>query len=205
MVKVKLMPYIYHTASRDITVNSYLVSSDSTNVVIDPCDIDAIVETLGTRKLDAVLLTHGHWDHILGIKDCVERFGCKVYASVNAPAKFADPHLNCSDTHNFVYQTHIPQSSLVLLQGDSNFVIGDINVTAQHFGGHCDCSIFYYIQDNCFVGDSLFVHKVVHTEFPTSNATELAINTKNFLDSHRLENLNIYPGHTDPYKLSEII
>ncbi len=45
--------------------NVYIVSDGDGTFVVDPsCEPDKIMDALGNRKLDAIVLTHGHWDHI---------------------------------------------------------------------------------------------------------------------------------------------
>ncbi len=67
--------------------NVYLISDGAGTLVVDPtADADAIIEALEDRPLDAILLTHAHWDHTGAAAELRKRTGAKVIASaVDAP------------------------------------------------------------------------------------------------------------------------
>ena len=67
--------------------NVYIISDGASTLVVDPThDAPYIMKLLGERKLDAIVLTHFHWDHVGGAKDLRELSGAPVIASaVDAP------------------------------------------------------------------------------------------------------------------------
>ena len=60
--------------------NTYILSNDTEAAVIDPgYEPDIILDALEGRELKAILLTHGHFDHVGAVKDLVAETDCKVY------------------------------------------------------------------------------------------------------------------------------
>ena len=70
-----------------ISNNVYLISDGKTNFVVDPsCKIDDIMEMVGERKIEAIVLTHRHQDHVGAAKALRDRTGATVIASaIDAP------------------------------------------------------------------------------------------------------------------------
>ena len=75
--------------------NSYLVYNDKYCILIDPANnIKTLKQFIGERKLLAVFLTHGHYDHFVRLFDLLKEFECKVYMHKNAYKKILDNNLS---------------------------------------------------------------------------------------------------------------
>ena len=143
-----------------VSTNCYLVFHDSTKeaVVVDPADNGAYVlnkcRELGVSP-KAVLLTHGHFDHILAVKDICRAFPCKVYAGREEDRLLQDAFLNLSGTMG-TEQTVIEADELVK-DGDVLSLAG-FSWKVLETPGHTAGSVCYYVEseDVVFSGDTLF-------------------------------------------------
>ena len=79
--------------------NVYLISDGESTMVVDPsCKADAILEALGGRKVDAIVLTHRHFDHVGAARALREKTGALVIASaIDAPVISGDEELPRDD------------------------------------------------------------------------------------------------------------
>ncbi|WP_404285297.1 MBL fold metallo-hydrolase [Glutamicibacter arilaitensis] len=129
----------------EVDNNVWIIGNDSEVLVIDPAhDVEKILEQVGDREVMAVLLTHGHDDHI--------RAAVEFSDVVEAPL-----YLNPADTMLWenVYPERKPDAEIQ--EGDT-FTIGDTTLTALHTPGHSPGSTCFYAEDLgvLFSGDTLF-------------------------------------------------
>ena len=141
-------------------------------------------------KLDYVLLTHGHFDHIGYAKDLADRFGAKIVTGKNNSIFLADPKYNVS----FYYGEPLePFSADVLLDDGDVFMLGDTEIKYISTPGHTSgCGIFVF--DNTIIsGDTLFCESYGRTDLPTGDLSVLAkslIKIKNIKGDY-----TVIPGH----------
>lgn len=164
-------------------------------IVVDPADKgERIYEGLTERGLEvkAILLTHGHFDHILGVKGLKEKAGCKVYAYEEEDPLLMDPAVNVSEGIG----------RPVMIKADHFFKDGECCTLAGmtfkviHTPGHTQGSCCYYFEEAGILisGDTLFCESVGRTDFPTGSSRKIieSITTKL---SVLPENTKVYPGH----------
>ncbi len=159
MVNVKILPLgAYQT-------NCYLVwgeGSDSV-IVIDPGytpeTVLSEVARLG-KTVGAVLLTHGHFDHVGGVKEIAAETDCPVYLHENElsqpPTMTAGP----------LYYTHTYGEGDVLTLANLNFRI-------LHTPGHTPGSVCLLCEDTLFSGDTLFMGSCGRTDFPGGDTAQM--------------------------------
>lgn len=142
--------------------NCYIVSSDSKScVIIDPAsDADDIISTVEKTNLTptAVLLTHGHFDHIYALPELMERFpAIKVYIHKEEEQYLRNTSLNLSPMfgESFVYRGDV----ITVTDGDIINEAG-ISFKVMHTPGHTLGSVCYITDNEIFSGDTLFASRI---------------------------------------------
>ncbi len=161
-----------------IGTNAYLVLPDNTDeAILVDCPLEAsdeipiFLEKVG-RKLSAILLTHGHWDHVWDTCSLASKTGAKVYAS-----KFGTSLIENADFQREVlfadYDLKSAKIDVKISDGDV-FEIAGLKIKCSEVFGHSPDSIAYYIESEgvIFVGDALFDGSIGRTDlwkgdFPT--------------------------------------
>lgn len=177
--------------------NGYFLYRENAGEVIfvDPgdrgADIHAALEKKGLH-VAAILLTHGHFDHIWGAQKLRELSGAKIYAMDAEKVVCQDPYVNVSAQMGRK-ATIDPDEWLT--DGQKLTLAGiDVNVIATP--GHTIGSCCYYVPDAGFLvaGDTLFCGSVGRTDFPTGSMSKLIRSVKEKLFCLPDET-KVYPGH----------
>lgn len=181
-----------------VSTNCYLIYHDGTKeaVVVDPGDNGAYVlnkcRELGVCP-KAVLLTHGHFDHILAVKDICRAFPCKVYAGQEEDRLLQDAFLNLSGTMG-TEQTVI-EADVLVKDGDVLSLAG-FSWTVLETPGHTAGSVCYYVESEAVLlsGDTLFADSLGRTDLPTGDVKAIVRSiTEKLLVLP--EDTMVYPGH----------
>lgn len=184
----------------DVRTNCYLLINEETKeaLVVDPADrADAIVRKLIDEglTLKAILLTHGHGDHILAVGALKKQFGVKVYAAKAEEALLSDTAQNLSKALFGIEVTVKPD---VLLEDGQEFEEAGIRLRMLHTPGHTLGGCCYYQAEEkiLFSGDTLFCGSVGRTDFPGGSLSQLVRSVKEKL-LVLPEDVKVYPGHEE--------
>ncbi len=171
--------------------NCYIVAEGPHCAIIDPgYEPEVILDFLGKHQLqcDAILLTHGHFDHVGAVEPLVEATGCALWMSESDWSQFPDPVnayfyplANCDFTEVwFCEDGELIRSAGLLFEALST-------------PGHTYGSLCFRCGAALFTGDTLFAGSCGRTDLPGGDAKEL----KRSLERLReLEgDLAVYPGH----------
>ena len=162
--------------------NTYILSNDTEAVVIDPgYEPDIILDALEGRELKAILLTHGHFDHVGAVKELVAETGCKVYIHA------ADLSLPPMITAGQLYYTH------TYAEGDTVCPIEGAELHVLHTPGHTPGSVCLLLGDQMFSGDTLFEGSCGRMDLPGGDQLQMH-RSLNRLVSLQAD-YHVHPGH----------
>ena len=189
-----------------LETNSYLIlpdDSDSAILVDAPYEaataIPAVLEKRG-RKLVAILLTHGHWDHIWDTAALAAATGAKVYAGEDGRQLIENPESQLQ--YMFSFGNFDGAKIGVFPKDGMELEIAGLKIKCFEAPGHCPGSIIYYMKDSdgrgiLFAGDVIFADSIGRTDLWGGSyaALEKSIKEKIFTLP---ANTVIYPGHGEP-------
>lgn len=181
--------------------NTFIISEGNEAVMIDAgCHNDfennQIKEYLTEKNLTLtkLLITHCHFDHILGVQYIKNEFPeVEIYASTEF--KLLYEKLDSMSAVFGVKCDKQPEPTNLLKDGDTIKIFGK-EVTSIHVPGHSPCSIVYHFEDQkaIFSGDVLFNQSIGRTDFPYGDFDQLNSGIKEKLFTLN-ENTTVYCGH----------
>ncbi|MES2597840.1 MAG: MBL fold metallo-hydrolase [Verrucomicrobiota bacterium] len=176
--------------------NGYLVKLPGGTVLIDAPD--GIVRWLNQRgaKVDAVLLTHQHFDHVLDAAAVAKTHGCPIYGWETLSQDLTLEKLFGAVTGSSV---SVPVFTVDhVLKGKTEVEVLGQKLELFHVPGHSPDSVCFYLADQgvLFGGDVLFLDGVGRTDFPGGSFEQLATGIETHL--WPLPDMTVvYPGHGD--------
>lgn len=180
-----------------VGTNCYIVSNDDTKeaVVIDPGDeAEKVNDFLKKNGLTpkAVLLTHGHFDHIMGVDGVRDAWQVPVYVSEPEKALMEDPLLNgCG-----MIGRSVSVKADKFLKDKEEVAFGGMLFEVIYTPGHTGGGVCYYMPQTelLFSGDTLFQGSVGRTDLPTGSMSTLVRSIKERL-VNLPEDTKVLPGH----------
>ncbi|MCB5500817.1 MBL fold metallo-hydrolase [Dorea formicigenerans] len=146
-------------------------------------------------KLKAVLLTHAHFDHIMGLSDVMEDVKVPVYVEEADLPMMTDGESNLSSAYvrgGYRFEEAVPVSDGQQLE------IAGFQFRVIHTPGHTPGGCCYYMEQEgvLFSGDTLFQTSVGRSDFPGGSASALVRSVKEKL-LVLPEETHVYPGHME--------
>lgn len=177
MVNVSTLPLgAYQT-------NCYIVSREGSDccIVIDPGYVSGeILRQAQGKRISAILLTHGHFDHVGGVGYLASEADCPVYI---CPEELSMPPQMTGGT---VFYTN------TYGEGDT-LTLAELSVKILHTPGHTPGSVCLQVEDALFTGDTLFQDSCGRTDLPGGDWATIL---KSLRRLKALEgNYRVYPGH----------
>lgn len=190
---------VSYTALGPVQTNYYCIEDAEKNcLIIDPGeDAPRIIEEVESKKLvpQAILITHGHFDHIGAVDKIRDHFNIPVYIHELEKDTLISPAANGSTRYPMLPQVK-NRAADHLIKEEGEMTVGGFTFDVRHTPGHSVGSVSFVFENEGFaiVGDTLFYGSIGRTDLPGGNMEELlnAIRTKLFsLGDHFI----IYPGH----------
>ena len=175
-----------------LDVNTYVVSVKEGDrcVLIDPgAEEERVAQAVEDRRVDAVLLTHAHFDHMLHAKPWLDR-GARLYVHALDAQALRSPSLNLSQVINV--SLVLPQADVLLEDGDVVREAG-LELTVLHTPGHTPGGVCYLSGSTLFCGDTLFYRSYGRIDLPGGDAQEMMASLKRLMQLP--EQTSAYPGH----------
>jgi glyoxylase-like metal-dependent hydrolase (beta-lactamase superfamily II) len=181
--------------------NTYVIyNSKGIGFIVDPGCYDASEELelkhfidSNAIKIQSIVTTHGHVDHVLGIQYCKQTFNAPLYIYPEDEATFKSVAVY-APSYGFV---HYEEASIDgYLSLDKPFVVDDMSFTLLYVPGHAPGHIAFYNEANgfCLAGDVLFKESIGRSDLPGGNHETLIHSIHNQM--FRLPSQTIvYPGH----------
>lgn len=185
--------------------NCYLLECGTHAAIVDPsADANTILTLLSQKglTLDYILLTHGHFDHIVSIDSLRDRTGAPVYIHANDLTMPEDAHKNAFYTFFRMERTYRrPERAL---HDKEILQLGDEIIRVIHTPGHtAGCASFLCNDEFLITGDILFAEGYGRFDLYSGNASVLFQTLKDLRNLP--QDLTIYPGHGESARLGDAL
>ncbi len=178
-----------------VETNCYFVYDNDTKkcIVIDPAK-NGLYDKLSENGLDvcAILLTHGHFDHIMGIHELTKLSQAKVYALDKEVELCGDADLNASAQIRRPYTIEVDEP----LSDGQEIELEGMRFRVFATPGHTQGSCCFYLESEkwLFTGDTLFCGSIGRSDLPTGNEKQIMESVHMLIDKFD-DDVKIYPGH----------
>lgn len=177
--------------------NCYLIINEETKelVVVDPATcpdyVLGHVKTEGYRPV-GIFITHGHFDHVMGIEKWVKEYDIPVYLHEEEQKILADPAFNLSSMFGPSYA----YKETTTLSDGENLSLAGFTWKVIHTPGHTLGGCCYYCEEESVLisGDTLFYQSVGRSDFPTGSMSTLVRSIREKLFCLPDDTM-VYPGH----------
>jgi glyoxylase-like metal-dependent hydrolase (beta-lactamase superfamily II) len=174
--------------------NMYLILDETSKkgVLVDATEcLPEIVEAAKEYDIEYIMLTHGHFDHIMGLNDLKEALNAK--AVINENDIIVSENVN-EFTKLFNMPDCVPPKYELFVKDGDEIKSGNLIFKVITTPGHTEGGVCYLIDDKLFSGDTLFRGSVGRTDLFGGNFKKLSDSIKNKL--FKLDDkIKVYPGH----------
>ena len=205
-------------AESELKQNTHIITVGDKCIIVDAgASLQDVLDVVGDKKVEAVLITHAHFDHISNIDAYEIAFGCPIYMNEHSKKFLHNTELNVSKF--FVGDIIFDAENIHYIKGKETLHIADIDVKAIYTPGHSDDSMCYLCIDNnvednadtiieminsnqdisdmdqhntLFTGDTCFARAVGRTDLKTGNPKRLIVSLNHIL---KLDFTTAYTGH----------
>ena len=188
----------------DIHTNCYILTDEESgeSAAVDcalfDADYQALLRKAGVTSLKYILLTHGHFDHISGVKQLKDACGGQICIHHEDAVCLTDPKRSLNSYVRYASLETVPPD--VLLDEGSTLFLGETKITVMHTPGHTQGSVCYLTDGYMFCGDTLFRQSMGRTDLPGGSTLTLLLSLSRI---GKMEGeFQIFPGHGESTTLS---
>ena len=172
-------------------------------IIVDPGDeainIIHLCDERGYHPV-AILLTHGHFDHVMAVQEVSSHYGLDAYIYKDEIDVLHDPSMNASWMigREETYDANCP------VWDDEELFLAGFRIRVLFTPGHTPGGCCYYFpdEDALFSGDTLFQRSVGRTDFPKGSLADLVRSIKEKL-LVLPDRTVVYPGHMEPTTIGD--
>jgi hydroxyacylglutathione hydrolase len=179
-----------------IQTNCYVVRAErgaAEAIVVDPsgdaAELRLQLASMGTRCA-AILVTHGHWDHLVGVADLAEGTGAPVHMAEGERQLLEDPSAFWGSAPVAI-RAHTPE---VLVGGGDTVEAAGVSLEVLDVPGHSPAHVAYYADGCLFSGDVLFAGSVGRADLPGADWDTLLASIRMLVERYPPDTV-VYPGH----------
>lgn len=182
-----------------VSTNCYFLINEETKqvIVIDPAEDSIFIEKVieeEALELCGILLTHGHFDHIMAAEDLRKKSSVNIYAMGEEKELLETPKMNLSTEIG----RPVKVTPDVLLKDGEIVNLAGFEIKAIHTPGHTIGGGCFYLEEGktLFSGDTLFYESIGRTDLPTGSTSQIIRSIKDKL-MELDDQVKVYPGHGD--------
>lgn len=177
-----------------ISSNVFVVSDGDFCFIVDAAaKVDDVKEVVAGKNVEAILLTHGHYDHCARVEDYVKAFGAKVFASKeiedylkNGEYNYSEGKFFLSDLSNFEY----------FVEDDGILKLPHFEIKFKQLGGHSKSDMMYDFQGDLFVGDVLIGRDMGRTDLYGGSREQMS---KSLSALKEYDYVTMHSGHGEDF------
>ena len=205
-------------AESELKQNTHIITVGDKCIIVDAgASLEDVMSVVGDKSVEAILITHAHFDHISNMDAYEIAFGCPIYMNEHSKKFLHDPVLNVSKF--FVHEIIFDAENIHYIKDKETLHIAGIDVKAIYTPGHSEDSMCFLcidqtIEDNSnqilemisnkedisdmeqhnvlFTGDTCFAKAVGRTDLATGNPKRLIVSLNHLL---KLDFTTAYTGH----------
>ena len=184
-----------------LQTNCYVVwAEDSPScVVVDPAYSPEIILDFAKKhslSIEAILLTHGHFDHLGALEALREATGCALWMHEG------DYHWRKDPMNDYLYPLHDKDLGEIRFCRDADQICAaGLNIEVLHTPGHSQGSVCYLCENVLLSGDTLFAGGCGRTDLPGGSWATIQMSLADLSDLN--DDLKVFPGHGESTILAQ--